>query len=499
MREALVTQLEQLSYYQHHALTGGIERPIHAFRVLDVRGTRYFVLSRIQDAGLDFTKRTNFLAHHLTFTSEEIENFACPPLLFLHWDGWIQEWESDPELLENEDWGNLKKLKEFNRDPAKTYESGFAQTWEAKTGSHANAFGLLDLRGPVWLGVDGLDWETVLKLFSETLWMMELRNREIDYHAKAWETSFTTNLQAQDIPNDFRWRCIYTENSELDRMLAGSKVTALQEVRSTAHSPEELYFSEKGPRLVALKERPQEAPPIEGTDVTLHVKAEGVPYPSVEWHWNGKPLKGEIGFTSEGETWSTCVIRNLRPGTDQYCKICIRNTYNQIDFSVRVKTSPSIVRSEALKSPPTDTKDSSTAPHESTSLLIRQILDESKNRSSTSKLWECIETLVKIQEHKSFDDIRPDYLINLKQFCETQKAESAKRIAARCHAELQARARRTFRTRCKRIGTIALKIALTILIFGALWWLFQIIHKETASKGDTTQTAPKPKSDSKSQ
>ena len=87
MREALMLQLEKLSYYQHLSLSGGQERQIYSCRVLDIRGSRFHVLSRIQDAGLDFTNRTNFLAHHLVFTPEEIRQFASPPVILRSWSG----------------------------------------------------------------------------------------------------------------------------------------------------------------------------------------------------------------------------------------------------------------------------------------------------------------------------------------------------------------------------------------------------------------------------
>lgn len=68
MREPLVLRLEQLSYYQHLSLSGGKERPIFAYRIIDIRGSRFHVLSRIQDAGLDFTggptlSRITWLSH----------------------------------------------------------------------------------------------------------------------------------------------------------------------------------------------------------------------------------------------------------------------------------------------------------------------------------------------------------------------------------------------------------------------------------------------------
>ena len=78
MREAVMLRLEQLSYYTHLSLTGGVERPIFTYRIVDIRGSRFHVLSRIRDAGLDFTGRTNFIAHHLVVGPEEIRHTPDP-------------------------------------------------------------------------------------------------------------------------------------------------------------------------------------------------------------------------------------------------------------------------------------------------------------------------------------------------------------------------------------------------------------------------------------
>src|SRR4051812_20719212 len=88
MRDALILHLDsRLSYYEHLSLAGGRERPIYSCRVINIRGSQYHVLSRIQDAGLDFTGRTNFLAHHLVFTPEEIRQMASPPVILRDWQG----------------------------------------------------------------------------------------------------------------------------------------------------------------------------------------------------------------------------------------------------------------------------------------------------------------------------------------------------------------------------------------------------------------------------
>src|SRR5689334_10405213 len=99
LREALMLQLEKLSYYEHLSLRGGKERPISCCRVVDIRGTRYHILSRIQDAGLDFSGRTNFLAHHLAFTPDEVRQFPSPPVILRDWLGWVKSWGKEPQLL----------------------------------------------------------------------------------------------------------------------------------------------------------------------------------------------------------------------------------------------------------------------------------------------------------------------------------------------------------------------------------------------------------------
>jgi hypothetical protein len=122
MREPLVLRLEQLSYYQHLSLSGGKERPILAYRSVDIRGARFHVLSRIQDAGLDFTGRTNFIAHHLVLTAENFRQFPTPPIILRDWPGWLRSWTREPTMLENEDWSSLASLTAKSSVPAQTWQ-----------------------------------------------------------------------------------------------------------------------------------------------------------------------------------------------------------------------------------------------------------------------------------------------------------------------------------------------------------------------------------------
>ena len=142
MREALMLQLEKFCYYQHLSLSGGQERPIFSYRIVDIRGTRFHVLSRIQDAGLDFTGRTNFIAHHLVFTPEEIRQFPTPPVILRDWPGWVKSWTKEPQLLENEDWSDTRRSRRQIECPGANMAAGHwrCREWLWFAGSPRGSF-----------------------------------------------------------------------------------------------------------------------------------------------------------------------------------------------------------------------------------------------------------------------------------------------------------------------------------------------------------------------
>jgi hypothetical protein len=196
MREAVMLQLERFCYYQHLSLSGGQERPIFAYRITDIRGARFHVLSRIQDAGLDFTGRTNFVAHHLAFTPDEIRQNALPPVILRDWPGWAKSWTTEPRLLENEDWSGLTALAVRSNVPA--------ETWKRVTGDAANGYSLLETRPGASFFVDDQPDEIVLGLIAESLELLEARDPRKDFRAAAWQYTFTTSMQEQDIVSKLR-------------------------------------------------------------------------------------------------------------------------------------------------------------------------------------------------------------------------------------------------------------------------------------------------------
>jgi hypothetical protein len=274
MREALMLQLEKLSYYQHLSLSGGQERPIYCCRLLDIRGSRYHVLTRIQDAGLDFTGRTNFLAHHLVFTPEEVRQFASPPVILRGWSGWVNSWTKEPELFNNENWSSLTELSGGVCIPA--------VHWQQVTGDAINGYGLLEARAGIAFRVDEMADEQVLALFAESLELLDLRDPRRDFRASAWQYTFTTSMQEQDNPADFRWRCLHLDNPAANRF-AGPDCRALSEVRVSRTTNEEAIFARSGRQPPRFVLPPQNVSSVAGETARLCAKAEGVPTPASQW------------------------------------------------------------------------------------------------------------------------------------------------------------------------------------------------------------------------
>ena len=64
---------------------------------------RSFRFTKICDAGLDYTNRTNYLAHHLVLDGFEIATSPSPAEIFLNWDGWLRTWTDGPRYLGEEE------------------------------------------------------------------------------------------------------------------------------------------------------------------------------------------------------------------------------------------------------------------------------------------------------------------------------------------------------------------------------------------------------------
>lgn len=328
--------LEKFSYYQHLSLSGGQDRPIHACRIVDIRGTRFHVLSRIQDAGLDFTGRTNFLAHHLVCTPDEIRKLATPPMILAKWPGWMKSWSNEPQLLENEDWSSLVPLADHSNVPA--------QTWRRITGDALNGYGLLEARAGASFRVDDLDDKTLLQLIAESMELLEVRDARRDFRTIGWNYTFTTSMQEQDNPADFRWRCIHSDNPAAARF-AGPDCRALSAVRAVKCTAEETAFGRTGRKPPQFIAEPQDICIVEGETARFSATAEGIPTPTFQWSLvdrnnNGSPLPNE--------TKPDLIVSNARQGVTRYIVSAANSSGNaqsrvaKLSVETKLKLSPSM-------------------------------------------------------------------------------------------------------------------------------------------------------------
>ncbi len=163
-------------------------RVVHAHRILTVSPSTYHVLSCLQDAGSDYTGRTNHIAHHLIAEPREIRALSAAGLTtadVLRSMAWRTSWNEGPRYLDPSEEINLS-----------SFAPSTSHAWASVTGNPATA-GILwsreAERGCYLITPSGTN---VLELFRESLLVEP---------AHAWQTRFTTCLEPNDDAADFRW------------------------------------------------------------------------------------------------------------------------------------------------------------------------------------------------------------------------------------------------------------------------------------------------------
>jgi GTPase-associated protein 1, N-terminal domain type 2 len=273
LREALVQRLEQLSSYHYlrvsEAATAKSNPAISAYRLLDLRGTKYYVLTRIQPCGLDFTARTNHLAHHLIFQADELATLPSPAAILRLWPGWLSSWQGESRLLETPAVSSFACLSKYFLP---------ARTWSRLTGDGGRAAGLLEgdcARGCYIVSPPGSE-EQVLEMYCETL---QLLNFNGQFPLRPWRHTFTSFLQAEDNPIDFHWRACQENTPAYQQAVSRSlPLMPLRSVRVPANSLVKLAREE--PKLPPTATPPASAstpPTSEATKNKLSIQKRSDP------------------------------------------------------------------------------------------------------------------------------------------------------------------------------------------------------------------------------
>ncbi|MEZ6124192.1 MAG: hypothetical protein R3C49_13600 [Planctomycetaceae bacterium] len=236
---ALQDKLESLSGYRHTEAAQGRSTPVnHAHLTVRIQKTIYHVVSRIGDPGIDYSGRTNKIAHHLALTSDELGRFGQgPATLFADGGFWFEEWNDSPQQLEP---GRLPRPSSGSVSGFGTWQSIFGDAGWAGLLGHAVA----DRMQSVSVIVP--DTDCTLDLLNEALLLVPVQDR--------WSVCFSTYYSRHVSGMQCHWRFVLDGTSEARRLRARVQGILVDPSQSSSLPPNDNPFVQ-----AARAGRPQQA------------------------------------------------------------------------------------------------------------------------------------------------------------------------------------------------------------------------------------------------
>lgn len=249
----LAAALEGLSGYRPVFPIGHervAENPVvYSHLKLQVAGKSWYVLSRIADYGLDYSQRTNKLAHHLVLDKSELP--AAGPASVLRASGIMREsWEGEPKIV---------PPKPMSKHPIAP--SGMCQAWKEMTGDAgwagvlAESF-LKDPNRPVILLFE--PGQDLRPLIDESLSLLPSERR--------WDVTFSTYFTGSSQGITCLWRGIVVgskEATESLRFVNALRIDLTASDIGRAEGGELVEAARKGVRPSARPTPPKQTAPRE--------------------------------------------------------------------------------------------------------------------------------------------------------------------------------------------------------------------------------------------
>jgi hypothetical protein len=230
----LVSAIERVSQFSN---IRGTERSrvIFVHRRMVAGSNRFHILSRIADAGADYTGRTNHIAHHLIVTQEEMARAASvgiTPADVLIQFPWLSRWEGNARFLTPEEDVNLATFQPLGR------QSG-SSVWAVMTGNPSHA------RLLAW---DGAPRNGILLIPVHADPLALLAEGLAELGSQSWSKAFTTSLETTDELSELDW-IIATPatDPEIHRRCGNRATLDLTQPQSLPVPPEPLPEQRKTP------------------------------------------------------------------------------------------------------------------------------------------------------------------------------------------------------------------------------------------------------------
>ena len=188
----LSERLEMLSGYRHAYSPGDPNAPVNYSHLqIKVGRENYHVLSRVCDAGFDYSQRSNKLAHHVALSASEL--VAAGPAAVLASRGFcIQRWD-----------GGIKVLPQGRLPTAQSAGSGQCPTWRAVAGDPGWAGWLAETaneRRPRPVSIIFRPGTDTLSLVAEAMCLLPSGQR--------WSVTFNTYFTKAVAGTDCLWRFV---------------------------------------------------------------------------------------------------------------------------------------------------------------------------------------------------------------------------------------------------------------------------------------------------
>jgi hypothetical protein len=198
MAKPLAERLEALSGYRHLFPPGDLRNPVtYSHIILTIAGKRYHVLSRVADAGYDYSQRSNKIAHHVALTEQETVS-AGPAWLLSQPAFMASIWSREPSFFES---GRVP--------PSGLLEPAVCETWQ-------NVAGDAGWAGVLAETVLSSDQNEVYLIYNEAMDVLRLilEAQALLPESSRWLATFTTNYTKLPPNVECRWRCVLEGSDE---------------------------------------------------------------------------------------------------------------------------------------------------------------------------------------------------------------------------------------------------------------------------------------------
>jgi hypothetical protein len=253
----LVSAIERVSQFAN--LRGNDRsRVIFVHRRIIAANNRVHLLSRICDAGADYTGRTNHIAHHLIVSQEEVARAAdrgLTPADVLRQFPWLGSWEGSARFFSAEEDVALELFQPLGRQSARAQ-------WAGLTGNPAHS------RILAWEGAPRTGVLLVTREADSLALMAEALH---EFGPQSWSRSFTTSLETTDELSDLDWIVANPENfNEIQGRCGSRALLDLGQPQSLPLPPEPIQKIPE-PQPVAISAREQN-PVVPRTAITPVVR-----------------------------------------------------------------------------------------------------------------------------------------------------------------------------------------------------------------------------------